>query len=44
MIPFRSILDNIFGGARAKYVAKMDLNGIILTPHKMAQSLQKHYK
>ena len=41
MMPFMSILDHIFGGARPKYVAKMDINGIILAPHKMAQSLQK---
>ena len=37
-------LDKIFGGAPAKYVAKMDINGIILDPHKMVQSLQKRYK
>ena len=41
MMPFMCILDNIFGGAPAKYVAKMDLNGAISIPHKMALSLQK---
>ena len=44
MMAFMFILDKIFGGAPAKYVAKMDTNGIILDPHKMAQSLQKRYK
>ena len=44
MMPFMSILDYIFGGARAKYVAKMDINGIIFAPHKMAQSLQERLK
>ena len=44
MMQFMFFLGNIFGGARPKYVAKIDINGIILAPHKMAQSLQKRYK
>ena len=44
MMQFMSILDYIFGGARPKYVAKININDIILAPHKMAQSLQKRYK
>ena len=44
MIPFMSILATYLAGALAKYVAQMDINGIILDPHKMAQSLQKRYK
>ena len=44
MIPFMSILATYLALAPPKILSKMDIHGIILDPHKMAQSLQKRYK
>ena len=44
MMAFMSILTTYLAGGPAKYVAQMDINGIMLDPQKMVQSLQKPYK